>query len=178
MTPSLVRATIDLGLLLLPPRLRSLEAVAFLGAIGWQESGWTERWQASRGPARGYFQFEVIGVQGVCDHPATRAMARRVVRACDLGRYWPPHRLPDVRALHEALACHDALAVAMARLLLWQHPASLPRPEDGEPAWTQYVELWRPGRPRPSTWERAWAYGWAIAWMPTATGERLDGEDT
>ena len=45
----------------------------------------------------------------------------------------------------EALACHDALSGAFARLLLRTVPAPLPSLSNRDGAWEYYLRLWRPG---------------------------------
>ena len=52
---------------LLPAEMESAEATALLLSIGLQESQFTHRRQVG-GPARGFYQFELSGVQGVLRH--------------------------------------------------------------------------------------------------------------
>lgn len=136
---------IDPALSLLPDRMDSPEARALLIAIGMQESRFTHRFQV-RGPARGFWQFERIGVRGVVEHRVTAGYVRQV---CEALRY--PVVTDD---LYIAIAHNDLLAACFARLLLWQHPAPLPSLDDTEGAWAYYLRQWRPGEPRRETWSK------------------------
>lgn len=128
-------------------------ARVMLCAIGAQESRFATRVQY-HGPARGYWQFERAGVRGVLQYPTTKQEAQRLaVRR---------HVKPNVFAIHTALASDDVLGVGFARLLLWTDPAPLPDPrtpfDEFDPdvtkvAWEYYLRNWRPGKPRPESWE-------------------------
>jgi hypothetical protein len=145
-TPSqfLVRV-IQPGLALLPTEMDSPPARVLLLAIAGQESNWTSRYQVS-GPARGYWQFELAGVQGVFEDAATAELARACCTAVDA----PPY--PGT--VYTAICWQDALACAIARLALWPDPAPLPAAGDRSGAWDYYLRCWRPGRPRPDDWAR------------------------
>lgn len=143
---------IEPGLTLLPPRMDSPAAKAMLLAIGLQESEWQHRRQIV-GPARGYYQFERDGgVIGVMTHRITSYHAMETARALD-------YRF-DANVIYYALECDAVLASIFARLLLWSLPQPLPSAGEVTEAYSQYLEAWRPGRPRPSDWpsnfERAW----------------------
>lgn len=127
---------------LLPDRMQSAAALRMLRAIAMQESRFKHRFQIN-GPARGYWQFEKIGVIGVITHPATKAHAEAVCAALN----YPV----NVDVLYEAIAHNDVLAACFARLLLWQHPD--PLPDDTEAAWQYYLRQWRPGKPHRETWD-------------------------
>ena len=151
-------------LVLFPREMNSPEARAMILAICLQESDFEHRiqlignhrkwWESIKGPARGWPQFERIGIQGVLEHPATRDMARG---ACDVLGY-----PPDVATLHEAVAHNDILAVALARLALWRLPRPLPGKDYPDEAWSQYVEAWAPGKPKPDRWRPRYALAWRI----------------
>jgi len=111
--------------------------------IAGQESFWKERRQIG-GPARGYWQFELGG--GVDD--VFRATSRQLGTIC--ASLDVPY---DPRVVFEAMAWNDTLACAMARLLLWMHPAPLPALGDKEGAWNYYLKQWRPGAPHRQTWD-------------------------
>ena len=143
------------ALSLLPDRMDSPEADAMLLAIGLQESRFTHRRQV-RGPARGFWQFEVGGVSGVLRHTASAEHLRNACAAL--------HYAPAVADVHGALADNDTLACVVARLLLWTLPSPLPR--DAEGAWEQYIDAWRPGKPHRGTWDAFYAQAWA-----TLTGD-------
>jgi hypothetical protein len=111
-------------------------------AIAGQESGWAARRQ-NGGPARSYWQFEKGGgVAGL--FRVTPRQLETVCAACDA-----PY---DPATVFEAMAWHDMLACAMARLLLWSDPAPLPAVGDREAGWQYYQRNWRPGVPRPESW--------------------------
>lgn len=129
---------------LVPKEMRSAEATLTLLAIGQHESGFSKRFQFGGGPARSYWQFELTGLRGVMRHQATRAIAKDVCGA--LG-----YRFEDY-PLFDALPHNDVLACAFARLLLWTLPDPLPAIGDGAEAYRQYIEAWRPGKPRPKDW--------------------------
>lgn len=128
----------------LPEKMYSQEATTMLLAIGYQESGFEDRHQVG-GPARGFWQFEVAGVKGVLEHHATAKIAGEL--CSELG-----YELPTAPDIHAALEHNDILAACFARLLLWTLPQSLPDLGDGALAWDQYLDAWRPGKPRPEHW--------------------------
>jgi hypothetical protein len=117
-------------------------ARVLLMAIAGQESNWAARRQ-NGGPARSYWQFEQGGgVAGL--FRVTPAQLTAVCAACDV-----PY---DQATVFEAMAWHDMLACAMARLLLWSDPAPLPAVGDKEGGWQYYLRNWRPGAPHPDVW--------------------------
>lgn len=133
------------ALRLLPERMTSEAAVRFLLAIGLQESLFQHREQI-RGPARSYFMFEMIGIEGVLRHPASAEYAHGLCRV--LGYE------PDLSDVYYAIKHNDCLASGFARLLLWRLPDDLPTTAaDG---WDQYLETWRPGKPRRALWPDNW----------------------
>jgi hypothetical protein len=111
-------------------------------AIAGQESGWKERRQIG-GPARSYWQFELGGgVAGLF-----RVTPRQLAAVCTA--YDVPY---DQKIVFEAMAWHDTLACAMARLLLWTDAAALPPVGDKDAGWAYYLRNWRPGAPHPEFW--------------------------
>lgn len=142
------------ALRLLPPFMDSPAARALLVAIALQESQLTQRRQRANGPARSYFQFERAGVVGVLSHVASAEHAREVCRLIDI---------PATAAtVHRALEFSDVLAVTFARLLVWTLPYPLPIQHETEEAYDQYIESWRPGKPRPETWPKNCADAWRV----------------
>jgi hypothetical protein len=140
-----VRAhVIPAAMSLLPERMDTPPARVMLLAIGLQESGFAHRKQV-RGPARGFWQFEMGGVNGVARHHASRDRLRAV---CDALRY-------DVGEVYGSIADNDTLACAVARLLLWTH--AKPLPTNAPNAWDYYIDLWRPGKPHRETWDAFYA---------------------
>jgi hypothetical protein len=140
---------------LLPAEMWEREAFAMLTAIGFQESAFTHRRQLPNGPARGFWQFELGGTEGVLEHPASRDHAAHVLAALSYNDY------PSSRDVHLAIEHNDVLACCFARLLLWTDPRALPsqgKPTDG---WLQYLATWRPGKPHQSTWAGNFARAWS-----------------
>jgi hypothetical protein len=109
-------------------------------AIAGQESDWSARRQGGGGPARSGAG-EVIAK---CPNEL-RAVCTALVIPFDLA------------TIFDLMAWNDTLACCMARLLLWQDPAPLPRFGHEQPAWEYYRRNWRPGRPRPEKWPDCYA---------------------
>lgn len=146
MTPStLLALTVRPTLALMGARYQGQTAERLLVAIAMQESGLRARPQLG-GPARGLWQFERNGVAGVIQHPATATIARDLCGALVYS--------PVVTLVQDALADNDALACIFARLLIFTHPR--PLPTTAEEGWAQYMDLWRPGKPRPADWAGNW----------------------
>ena len=154
---------IDAGLSILPGKMDTIEARAMLYAIGLQESRFTHRKQMRRprknkkrtwGPARGFWQFEPIGIKGVLYHGASSEYIWEVA-----GRL----KIKRESGVLEAVAYNDALACAFARLLLWTLPEALPAKNEPKKGWDQYISGWRPGKPHPETWDKFFNKGWEIA---------------
>ena len=123
------------------------EAHVLVLAIAGQESDWTLRVQAGDGPAHSFWQFERGGgMCGVIAHPVTGAIIRTLCTAAavagDEQAVWDVMARPD----------GDALAVCMARLLLFTDAAPLPPSADAAATWAYYQRNWRPGKPRPQAW--------------------------
>ena len=137
------------ALSLLPPRMDTPLARRYVLAIALQESRFEHRRQIS-GPARGFWQFERSGVLGLIRHPAT---APHLTAAIVALKYDAGMAMDDV-GIHAAIEHNDVLACVLARLNLWWLSAPLAADQDG--AWAQYLEAWRPGRPRPETWSVCW----------------------
>lgn len=128
------------------------KARAMLLAIGLQESRFECRKQIG-GPARGFWQFERAGIRGVLTHPATKIIIADVCFELAVPA--------DEEICHGLVAYHDVLACCFARLLLWTLPRSLPAEDATVEAWRQYIEAWRPGKPRNQTWDKFYAEAWA-----------------
>lgn len=115
---------------------------ALIMATAGQESAWKERRQIG-GPARSYWQFEKGG--GVSD--VFRVAPNQLRYVCNT------FDIPfDPTTVFEAMAWHDELACAMARLNYWINPAPLPAFGDVEANWQYYLDTWRPGMPHHDTW--------------------------
>ena len=139
---------------LLPPVMDSPEASAMILAICLQESKLEFRRQVG-GPARGFFQFERGGgVTGIFNHPASSTHIKMVCAAVNV--------TPTIAGIYDALDQNDILAASAARLLLWTLPQALPLRGDAEGGWQQYIQAWRPGRPRRETWDAHFNHAWAV----------------
>jgi len=131
----------------------SPEARALLLAIAGQESAWMSRFQFG-GPARGWWQFESEAVADLMNRPTT---------CLTLKGFCAEQFIPwDAGDLFEAVAWHDPLAYALARLLLWTDPAPLPAVGDRIGALMCYDRLWRPGKPDATRWTSRYAEALAI----------------
>jgi len=135
-------------------------AVRMLTAIAIQETDLSSRYQRTwtpyqPGPARGWWQFERIGVRGVMEHPATTDKAQALCRY--LGVDW------EMAAIHRAIEGSDQLAAGFARLLLWTDPHALPLSTQRDEAWVYYLRLWRPGKPNHERWPAAWGAAQQVA---------------
>jgi len=151
MTPEFLHKwIIPAGLSLLPNDYNTPEARRLMIAIALQESGCKARRQHGNGPARSYWQFELIGVQGLlmkADKVGTGGRLAEI--AMTLG----------VRAVADeiqaAIEHNDILAAVCARLLIYINPKPLPTTEQA--AWEYYLAGWRPGKPKPDSWPANWA---------------------
>lgn len=171
MTPQLLNTlAISPALSLLPERMDSREARLMLLAICLHESGGLRfRRQVAyyrdgvpvHGPARGFPNFERIGVAGVLEHRASKGPARAFVKAL----VYPF----DAGVLHHACEHNDVLSLGLARLNLWTLPRALPQWGDPKEAFGQYIAVWRPGAyTKGSANERGklrarWDRNWKIA---------------
>lgn len=125
-------------------------------AIALQESKAGARRQLPKGPARGFWQFERIGVAYVREHRLTKVILQDALRAL---KYSPGLPAAD---LHLIIEHNDVLAAVFARLNLWPLQPALPTREQSDEGWRQYLRAWRPGKPRPETWPENFATAWAI----------------
>ena len=108
------------------------------------------------GPAHGYFQFERGGgCAGVLTHPSSSPL---VITACGRMDYAP---MPN--DVYDAIVHNDILACIFARLLLWTLPHALPRQDQTELGWSQYMAAWRPGKPHHEQWADNFKFGWQWA---------------
>lgn len=139
---------------LLPEKIDVPEAKAMLFAISMQESRLDERRQIG-GPARGFWQFEFGGVKGVLNHRASQPLIRSVLDRLDYDY------APDTS--YAAIEHNDVLAFTYARCLLWTLPNPLPGKNDPDEGWEQYIDAWRPGKPRRQTWDSFFKAAWELA---------------
>jgi hypothetical protein len=140
---------------LLPKPMDTPQARAMLIAIALQESKMTYRRQLN-GPAKGLWEFEIAGVNGVKNHSSTRKYANRVLESLI---YPLAITAPEI---HVALEHNDILACCFARLLLYTLPMPLPNEDQIDYAWEQYLSAWRPGRPHKYTWTSNFEQSWKL----------------
>lgn len=136
-------------------------AERFLLAIALQESRIGHRRQVGangeeNGPAASFWQFERAGgCAAVLRHPLAAPRMRAICEDFNVE--------PVPSSLWEAMRYNDIVAAAAARLLVYTLPDKLPEaPND---AWEQYLDAWRPGRPRAATWGANWNLAAQVA-MP------------
>jgi hypothetical protein len=141
----------------LPPIMESTEAKAMLLAIGLQESRFLHRRQTNYGPARGFWQFEKVGIRGVSRHPASMGHLTAALRALRYEAF-----IGETANLHYAIEDNDVLAAVFARLLLWTLPGALPGRGQADHGWAQYLDAWRPGKPHPETWRTFFDEAWTL----------------
>lgn len=147
--------TIPAAFSLLPGVMTSREARAMMLAIALQESKFHFRRQLGSGPARGFWQFEMMGgVKGVLEHSSTRDIIIPITEMFCFGH--------TPQACHEAIQNHDVLAACFARLLLWTDPSTLPSPIEVDKGWKIYLANWRPGKPHPLEWPDNFSQAWQI----------------
>lgn len=148
------RYVIPTAFSMLPTAMRSDKAHAMLLAIGMQESRFEHRIQQPIGPARGFWQFERIGIKGVIDHPKSGGFLDAI---CDRLQY-----PVDYDPCYTAVMHNDVLACVFARLLLWTVPEALPSSLEPNKGWHQYLFGWRPGKPHRETWETFFNEAWKL----------------
>lgn len=146
--------TLPAALSLLPGQMDTPEARAEILAISLQESdGMKARVQYGGGPAHGLWQFEKNGgVKAVLTHPSTGVIILPILKTLNY--------TANVAECYNAITNNDVLAAIFARLLLWSVPGALPRRDEPERGWNQYIEGWRPGKPHHDTWHRNFTEGW------------------
>ncbi|MGO1073594.1 hypothetical protein [Lysobacter sp. CA199] len=140
-----MREVIAPALAQFPASWASSEAIALLVAIAIQESNLATRRQGTAlkpGPARGLWQFEVAGADGVLHHPQTHAQALTLCREARI--------TASAGAVHRRVEIDDLLACRFARLLLRSDPAPLPTVDlrSEAAAFAYYLRNWRPGAAR------------------------------
>lgn len=146
----------------LVPDHDSAEARVMLMAIAGQESAWSVRVQTPVGFARSYWQCEKNGaVMAVLTNDLTRDRIVNFARSIDIP--------PGIDTIYEAIAWNDPLACMLARLNLLLDPPPLPALGDKQAAWECYERVWRPGTPRPDTWDDRYAMAIVCAATPVAT---------
>jgi hypothetical protein len=125
-----------------------------LVAIGYQESKFTARVQIG-GPARGFWQFEMGGINAVMKPDANKVLIAAVGKtlAYPFGQLTP-------YGCQTAITHNDVMAAVFARLLLWNVTAPLPKRDQPDEGLRQYLQAWRPGKPKQDTWPDAWALAW------------------
>lgn len=141
---------------ILPASLRSPAATAMVLAVGLQESQFFRRRQMGGGPARGFWQFERGGLKGVMEHPKSQPMVLSVLSTLRCAS--------SLDGCFDALEFNDTLAFALARLLLYTIPHSLPESNQANEGWSQYSgkQGWNPGDPKRATWDGHFSRAWDL----------------
>ena len=137
------KTVLSAAMAFLPHNMDSTQARVMLVAIGLQESELCYHIQC-HGPAKGLWQFEQVGVQGVFDDSRTHDLAVAVCLAMGVDA--------NAAAVYARLPQDDVLAAVFARLTLWIDMQPLPALGDVNGAWQCYLRNWRPGKPRVSDW--------------------------
>lgn len=154
MTPYMfVSVAVNPAMAVLPAYLDNPNARAMILAICLQESSLFHRQQIG-GPARGYAQFELPAVSRVLAHPVSSPIIARACASMDMTL--------DASYIYSAIGYNDALAVILARSLLRTLPQSLPNRDDMAGGWNQYIDAWRPGKPRIDDWAGNWESAWNV----------------
>lgn len=130
------------------------ERAVLLVAIAIQESKLKYRKQMPTGPARSFWQIE---------HPA----ALDCIRRCrPVEEFWmdklgfSPADFASSRSSGAvAMQYSDLGACAVAAGILQLQPGRLPRVSNMhvDVAWFYYLKSWRPGKPRPDSWAKAYS---------------------
>lgn len=149
---------------ILPAKMNSPQATAFLLCVGLQESDFVARRQGGGGPAKSLWQFEKAGIRGVAQHPSSRDYLKAALASLQYSS-----SVGQTAQLHAIIEHNDVLAATMARLLLYTLPARLPGREDESVAFGQYLACWRPGKPRPLDWPQNYARAWDLVQPSTET---------
>lgn len=154
MTPYMfVSVAVNPAMAVLPAYLDSPNARAMIIAICLQESGLIHRQQIG-GPARGYAQFELPSVNRVLVHPVSGPIISRSCGVMDIPI--------EASYIYAAIGYNDVLAVILARALLRTLTQSLPNRDDMAGGWNQYIDAWRPGKPRIDDWAGNWESAWNV----------------
>ncbi|WP_332848726.1 hypothetical protein [Massilia sp. S19_KUP03_FR1] len=130
-----------------------LPARRLMLAIALQESGLRHRRQvvsdgSESGPASSFWQFEAGGgCNGMLTHRTSAPIMRQACADFNVA--------PTPAGLWEAMRYNDVLAAIAARLMIYVLPSMLP--ERVELGYQQYINAWRPGKPKPATWSANWS---------------------
>jgi hypothetical protein len=119
------------------------EREVLLVAIAIQESGLKHRRQIGGGPARSWWQIE----------PDTAIDTFQ--RCLPIRDVWEEFPLGD--ELLVELEHSEIRACAIAAGILRLTPGRLPAVGDEDAAWQYYLKAWRPGKPRPGPWHKAYS---------------------
>lgn len=150
MTPLLLRSLIIApalqALAVYSPGIDTPQARVLLTAIAIQESALKKRYQAGGGPARSWWQIEPrTAIDVLARYNAVRHFC------IDIGV-----TEAVIEDFKYALQYCDAAACAIARGILHLDPQPLPDVGMVNEAWLAYLRCWRPGKPRPETWNKAY----------------------
>lgn len=146
MSPKLfLQRAVDPGLALLPSYMTCDCSRVILMSIAGQETNWAARIQSGGGPAHGYWQFQIEGVNEVIEKQGP--LANAVLKTLDI----------PITEAYAAVQYNDLVACVFARLLLWNDPAALPAWGDLAGSFGYYNRNWRPGKPDQTRWGPAYS---------------------
>lgn len=127
-------------------------AKILLLAIALEESNLQHR-QQIKGPARSFWQFERIGIEGVVSRKTNKEILSKL-------------NYPTLtNTIYTQLLTNDQLGCILARLLLLSDPNPLPEPKYSEitNAYNYYLKNWRPGKKSPASWKTNWPLAIEVA---------------
>jgi len=127
------------------PKFDSPSARIQLLATGLQESKFMDRVQGGGGPAHSFWQEEPNGIKAVLGHPVVGPILKNICQKLGVPSDW--------NSVYQAVVMNDVLACVVARLILYADSNPLPKVGDSDAAWQCYIRNWRPGKPRPATWQ-------------------------
>lgn len=147
---------------LLPESFRSIEAKAFLLAVGLQSSRFLQRRKLTASGCRGFWHLERRHVEEVLRFSNARFA---LVAAAEQLRY--PILMMERDEVLGALEHNDVLGLAAARCLLCTSKEGLPGADEAGLAWGLYMRLWAPsGSPKAADWPELYFDAWARATGP------------
>lgn len=149
------------ALKLFPPMLTSDSAKIQMLADGLQETKFAARVQMGHGPAHGFWQNELESIDDLLANHATKDFMITLCNACGVAA--------NASVIYNSILANDILDAGVHRLLMWADPHPLPRVGDLPSAWQCYLDVQRPGTPRPLTWP--WCYKMAMTAVQDASDE-------
>lgn len=121
-------------------------------AVAYQESKLIARKQYGGGPARGFLQFEKMGV---INDVAVRGRGLEFVEILSLPCPRPRNSTVATQAMYDAVTYNDMLGVWLFIDKYRLHRLRPPRSDAIEVKWEMYLATWAPGKPRRDEWDEA-----------------------